>query len=491
MKVKETKVYQLFACLGVQERKDFARFLSQHSKPKKRKLRASLRFLCAQSAAIAEGQRSNEDWWGHVFPESPFHAPSMRKHQNALTIDLEAFLVDRKLRKEQDPFLAQLRAGEQLMLLLAGLLERGEDALFASYAKRAAALIERLPQDGDGQLLRYRFELLRIAFKQKTKPFTPLEEFVRGQEAIDQFYVLHSLRLELASRNQKRLNSQQQSLGRMEVVQSLLGRQDDPDPFAGIYLQVLALGDDFRYEDLEACLELIRQQASRIAPDAWRDLLYILLNLAIRRINEGQALFRVAALNVYLLLLEAGVLQKDLVAFRSHLLNAIQLALTCHQNERLAGFVQAQRPMMEKDEEFRNALLFYQCLESFSAREYTKASTCFMRFWLLESDRKLRYAAGVYILRSQYELNEIDHLRQFAGDFQRIISHDNRMDEARKASYREFFQAMRVLCRIHFNGLTSANKTHLKALAAKAQESPLLISRSWILEKIEQLWKVK
>lgn len=488
MNVKETKVYQLFACLGGQERKDFARFLSQHSQPKKRKLRTSLRYLCAQSAAITAGQTSNEDWWRAVFPELPYHAPHMRKHQNALTNDLEAFLVVRKLRKETDAFLAQVRDGEQSLLLLASLLERGEDGLFASYLKRAKALIDHLPQDGDSQLLRYRLELLRIEFKQKTRPSTPIEEFVSGQAALDQFYVLNSLRMELASQNQKKFNPRQQRLGRMETVQAVLAQHTTADALTQCYLRILGLQHDCSFEDWQAHFQYLQAHATQMAPDARRDLLAILLNHAVRSINEGQFIFHLAALDVYVVLLAAGILQRDTVGFRANLINVLQLAFSCHANERLSAYIQTQAATMAKDEAFANVLLFYRCLAIFLDGNYDQACVQFMRVWLLESDRKVRYAAGVFILRCHYELKEIDHLRQFTGDFQRIISHDARLDETRKASYREFFQAVRVLCRIHFHGLTGTNKTHLKTLEAKAKTSPLLISRSWILEKVEQLW---
>lgn len=489
MNVKETKVYQLFACLGLQERKDFTRFLSQHSRPKKQKMRASMRYLCSQSERIAAGQQDTEDWWRFVFPELPFHAPQMRKHQNALTSDLEAFLVVRKLSKEADAFLSRIREGEQLLLLLSSLFEREEDGLFLSYFKRANALVSDLPEDGDSHLLRYRLELLRIAFKQKTRPSGQIEAFMDGQLALDQFYVLNSLRMELASRSQRKINVQQVSLGRLEAVHQLLAINPARDPLTRSYLLALGMGEDFTYEDWHHLFQFLDTHAASMAPDAWRDQMVVLLNLAIRRINEGYPNFQFAALDVYVALLSAGVLQRDTVSFRANLMNIVQLAFNCHLNERLTAYIQAQASTMAKDEVFANALLFYQCLAIFISKDYAQASVQFMRVWLLEADRKVRYAAGVFILRCHYELDEIDHLRQFTADFQRIVSHDARMDEVRKASYREFFQAMRVLCRIHFHGMSRTNKAHLKALEAKARASPFLISRSWILEKIEQLWE--
>jgi hypothetical protein len=489
IKVKKTKTYQLFACLGLQERKDFTRFLSQHSQPKKQKLRASMRYLCSHSERIEAGLQDAEDWWRFVFPELPYHAQQMRKHQNALTTDLEAFLIVRKLRKEADLFLAQIREGEQLILLLSSLFEREKDALFLSYFKRAKSLVDELPEDGDSHLLRYRLELLRIAYKQKTKPSAPIEEFMSGQLALDQFFILNSLRMELASRNQRKINARQLSLGRLDAVHSLLAINPIHDPLTTSYLSVLDMGDAFSYEDWQGHFHFLQTHATRMAPDAWRDQMAIMLNLAIRRINEGQPAFQFAALDVYIALLAAGILQLDTVGYRANLMNIVQLAFNCHSNERLTAYIQAQATSMAKEGVFANVLPFYQCLAIFSNRDYDQACGNFMRVWLLEADRKIRYAAGVFILRCHYELGEIDHLRQFTGDFQRIVSHDARMDEVRKASYREFFQAIRVLCRIQFHGVKRTNKAHLKALEAKATASPFLISRSWILEKIEQLWE--
>jgi hypothetical protein len=490
MKVDKTKVYQLFAALSLQERKDFVRYLRRRSKAKREKIKLGFRFLCLHATAIDRGEITNEHWWAYAFPELQWNPRALRKHQNALLCELEAFLIDRKLHREPSAYLAQVRAIEQQLLLLSSLLERGVDHLFQHYAKKTEAAIAALPSDHDKFGLQFRLEVLTIDFQQKINPFKPRTEIARSQMALDKYYALYSLKLEVATRNHQKLNSGQQDLGRMHAVMGLMDAILTKDRLTACCLQILSLSEATSYTELEVLQDEVIAAGTAIAPASWKDLLYVLLNFSIRRINEGKEVFQLTALKIYRVLLETGLLQEDTASFKYNFLNILRLEFSRGEHSNLSKYVLQQKAILEQDEEYKHAGLFYQCEDAFSKGETQKACDCFWKVWMLEGGKKVRFAAGIFILKSYYDLGEWDALKQFARDFKKVITSDKATNAGKKEAYLEFLKAIQILSKIKFNGLSRGGKSKLQQLEQAVLALPLINSRGWILRKIEGLWKM-
>jgi hypothetical protein len=490
MKVHRTKVYQLFCALTLQERKDFVRFLRRRSRAKRGKIKLAFRFLCLHVAAIDQGIASNEDWWQHAFPNAQYDARALRKHQNALIHELEEFLADRKLHKEIDAYAATVRAIEQQLLLLSALLERSADHLFQHYAKKVEALIDALPGDHDKAALQLRLALLKIDYLQKVQPFKPRPEFAASQNALDRYYVQYSLKLEIATRNQQKVNLKQQDLGRLQAVLDLVSTLPRQDALTGLCLQILALSEATTYTELDSLQDTLIHAKAELAPESWKDLLYVALNFSIRRINEGQEIFQLTALNIYRVLLESGILHRDTSAFKYNFLNILRLEFNRGEHSSLSKYITEQKAILEQDEEYKNAGQFYQCEEAYSKGETQKACDCFWKVWMLEGGKKVRFAAGIFILKSYYDLGEGDALKQFANDFKKAVMGDKTTNDVKKAAYIEFLKAVQTLSKLKFNGLSRSRKTRLQQLEEAVLASPLMNSRGWVLRKIEALRKL-
>lgn len=483
MNVRNTKSYRLFAALNSQERKDFVRFLRRHSRPKRDTLRASVRFLALQDSRISLDQVTNEEWWEAVFPGEQFSAPLMRKHQNKLVADMEEFLVDQKLRKEPEPYLARVRECEQLILLLGALHARGLHGLFASYLKRAEALVEELPQDHDREALRFQLALLKIDSKQVSSPFKPRQEYMDAQTALDNYYVVNALKLEVANRNHQRLQPQQPALGRIQNVLPVFAEAGGD--IARAYERLLYLDAGIEEPDLMALVEDLVRCQLEFAPEVWKDMLYICMNLAIRRINEGRENFRLPVLRIYMVLLHAGLLQRDVSAFRLNFVNIVKLAFFRDPPEDLSRYVREQRALIEGDAEFGNAVQFFRCLEHFSQREFKRCNSCFAKVWLLEGGRQVRYAAGVARLKSLYESAEFDQLHDFSTEFKRQVLHDRNLSESRREAFLRFLKALHALCKVKFQGLGSGTRRLLKQLRTELETDKGMVSHTWLMEKID------
>lgn len=488
MKVNETKVYLVYEMLTPQERKDFLRFLKQHSQPKRGKLRAAAKYLNLHGPRIAQGLATNAEWWAHVFPDEPYASLAMRKHQNSLLQDLEAFMIQCKWLREPDPHLAQVREVERILLLLGALQDRSRDHLFRSYARRAEALLAGLPRDSDRYALELRLEWLKISDHQKLAPSKPREGLLYAQIALDHHYVLSALKLEVALRNELRIHPQQPDLGRMQVVLGLQKLLPAPPPLQGLYLRILDLHEGLPFPEVADLLDHLVAVQSGLVPDVWKDLLYCVLNFGIRRINEGLESYQALVFRIYLLLLDAGLLQKEESSFKHNFLNLVKLAFACEGHQAIAHYVLEQRALIAHDPDYHNMILFYESASLFARGDYAGACDRFWKLWMLEPSRKLRYSTGIFLLKSRFEARLMDDMPLFAMDFKRLVLKDKGMSPSKKDAYREFFKAIQRLGRLQFQGIHGRRSPALQQLQDQVTASPQMIAREWLMEKIAAAW---
>jgi hypothetical protein len=489
MNVKKTKVYQLFACLSEQERKDFSRFLATHSKPRRLKLRKSLAFLCAHSTEIAAPKSavSNEDWWAEVFPEMKYKQSAMGKHQHALTHDLEAFLVDRKLRKEADAQLARLRACEQLLLLLDCLQERGEDHLFDQYARRLGKLLEGPLPDGDAYALRYRYTLHVIAQKQKTLKVSAVQDFVRCKQDLDRHYSLATLYLRLGLGDKLPEDAGQAALFDLACVTELTRHDDPPHPLADTLLAFLTVRKDYDITDWNALHDRLETHIGDFPTAIWIDLANTLFNLCSPKVEMGQIHFKEAVLRFYGLIHKADVFEQIFRETPAHWVNLWMLSSSLQDFDLFKHYLTRHPDYLNPDESMVFKIVCMECLELFCQEDYEQAWVGFLRLYATATQKGIQNVAAFNLLRCYYLLSNIDDFKMLKGSFRKRIKEDRQMKPGTKAAYETFLGVIGKLFRIHFNRVSRKNKKQLKELLELVRTTPALIARGWLLEKIMEL----
>lgn len=500
MNVKKTKVYQLFTCLSEQERKDFSRFLATHSKPKRLKLRRSLAFLCTRSAEIAAPKSavSNEEWWAEVFPDSKYKQSAMGKHQHALTNDLEAFLVDRKLRKEADAQLERLRTCEQMLLLLHSLQERGQDHLFDQYARRLGKLLEGPLPDGEWYALRYRYTLLVIAQKQKTLKVSAVQDFVGCKRDLDRHYSLASLYLRLGIGGKLPEDAQEAALFDLSCATELIRQAHTPHPLATTMLAFLTVREDYDITDWNALHDRLETHIGDFPTAIWIDLANTLFNLSFPRVGMGQEIFIEAALRFYKLIDKAGVLMTVFRETPAHWANLFLLSLRLHDFDLFMRYLTQHPDYLKPDKDMEVKIALKECLDLFVQRDFVAARAGFRRLYATAAERPIRNAAGLHILQCEYELNNLDELddfHAFIASQHKKIKGDKEMKPGPQDAFLAFFRVIRKLSRIHFKGVEKQKKKQQKKELLEhyewARTTPALIARGWLQEKIKELlWRI-
>jgi hypothetical protein len=495
MKVKKTKVYQLFACLNMQERKDFSRFLAGHSKPRRITLQKSLSFLCTLGKEADLGMPDVDVdvqvWWAEVFPKEKFSEREMGRHQNVLIADLEAFLVDRKQRKEADNQVARLRKCEQMLLLLSGLRERGQDRLFWQYARKMDKLLASLTQDGECFRLGYQFGLLEIAQKHKEGTRATLEDFVACKRDLDRSYSLDSLLLLLGMGAKMPASSPHASLFDLDCIQRLLAQHPLPIPLAELMLEFLTLPADYGIAHWNALHDLLKAdlQQKEIPQQLWIELANSLFGLTKKHIVAGKEEFKEAALRFYELIDAREVLPQVFRESPAHYYNVLAVSLACGE---LALYIRCQD--LEKEDQKKEVSgarseLIAGIRAYYIHKDFKSAHSHFLKAYhtARQDEKPVQYAAGIYIIRCLYELREFDAMKEFKARFQHSVMGDKQLKPESKDAYRGFFKVVAELARIHFNGVNDKERKRLLELRERVTATPAIVSRKWLLEKIDEL----
>lgn len=492
--IQKGRVYRLFAAMNADERKSFIQFSRRYSKPKRQRLLAGFRYLISSKDDPTEANELSQSWWQAVFPGLPFDRNQFRKHQNKLMVAMSDFLVERhwhKEAKEAKDYPSEVHAAERQLLLLNVLWDHGLDNLFISHAQKMGAMIAALREDQHKFGLGYKLALQLISHAQKTVPFQPIAHFSEAQAALDHYYVINTLQLEIANRSQQRRHQAQPDLNRLPLAMALMDCMTTQSRLAQLSIRLLDLTPTTPFAITENVREEIVDAQPKLAPDAWKDLLYLCLNFAIGRVNNGDDVFRLTVLRIYLTLLQSELLQRDKVTFKHNFLNIMNLAFFRDPPEAFARYAYEQKSVLENHSEYKNAVLFFECQQIFAKKEYETASNGFMKIWFLEGGRNVRYAAGIFLIKCYFELDKIDDLRQFSTDFKRIVSNDKGVDVSKKEAYRQFLKAIQVLCNLKFHGLKGDKKNKLKLLEDRVSCEELMISKDWLLHQIQKLWERK
>jgi hypothetical protein len=491
MSMHQAKALRLFASMDAAERKGFIQHLRRYSKPKRLRLKAGFQFLIAASLDPAASSPQSQAWWEAVFPGHEFEINLFRKHQNKLTVAISDYLVERRWHKGPDSYVAALHDVQRSLLLQEILADRGLGALSESLLLKTLRAIDELPEDHEKFAMRYRLAIQQIGHSQRSKPDKPIPHFVDAQQALDIQYVIATLKLEIANRSLQRRHVGQPSLDRIPAALFVLAGMHQASPLAHLYLQLLEMQPGMAQPAAEALLDLVFDAEKKIPPDTWQDLLYLCLNFAISRINSGEEAYRLTVLRIYMRLLQIGALQKDKTSFKHNFINIVSLAFFRDPPQALARFAMDQKAVLEQHSEFKHAVKFFECQRLFAEHNMPDACNCFMKVWFLEGGRNVRYAAGVMLVKTYFELDHIDDLRQFASDLKRIVTKDRAVDQSKKEAYRQFLKGVQVLCNIKFHGLSESGKSKLKALERHVNAEPLMAGREWLGIQIEKLWKRK
>ncbi|MEZ4917967.1 MAG: hypothetical protein R2792_02585 [Saprospiraceae bacterium] len=412
--------------------------------------------------------------WKKLFPKEALDEAHLRRMASELTLLAHRFLTIEY--QEQNPN--------------SGLLDL-QKVFDKPRLKKHLAGIERQLQKNLGEphrqassqyLSLYRFHwnvYNRAAKTMATADY--MSKLLPANEYLDAFYLVQKMKLYLAWLSYRNFRATELDIELMEGFWDYL---EDPR-FADIPLLqisrqlVRCLSQPQEEQYFDELMELLREQGDALAPEDLRESYQMAQNYCALKINQGKTQYYRPVFELYKSMIHREVLLENQQLSEAVYKNIITISLQLGEYDWAVQFV-------------RDYADFLPLTIQENARSYNLANLYFHQKKYDEviqllgsveySDVTYSLGAKLLLLRTYYETSEYLALDSLL-DSVRIFLRRNRFIS--KNMEREFKNFLNFLKRLA--ALDHSDKKAILSLEAKLLETPAVISKKWLLEKINEL----
>ena len=256
------------------------------------------------------------------------------------------------------------------------------------------------------------------------------------------------------------------------------------------YLNIFKLFDNPENEELyEKCKNSLKGSI-RLFPSIEQKSLYeSLINYCVGRINAGNNRFMTELFNLYKMLLKKDILLESGYLSQWTYLNISTLAQRLNKFSWTESFLKDYKDKLP-DEHQENAFITSSANLHFSKGEYKEA--LFLLHQVEFVDISYALTAKSVLLKSYYELMEVESFPHLVKSFQDYIRRNKLMSDSAKTIYSNSIKYTRTLFDLKLK--IEANKRSVEVekldnLRSKILEEKNMGNINWILEKLEDLYK--
>lgn len=380
---------------------------------------------------------------------------------------------------------------EQNQFLIQELIKRNEEKLFSTALSRSKVQLSRTNERSSSFFYnQYKLGANKFSLStefdlktQKTKDGmgTNIEEISRN---LDNFYLIEKLKYYLSANTIKKIRNENHEFALIPEITQYLGSADlSKEPALKLYYQTyLAFTsdqDDYHYELLK---QLIFENLNVLGRDEGRDIFEAALNFCIRRVNQGNSKFHKEALDLYKYSLNSKIMfskedELSPTTFRNIVIFAVRESEFNWAEEFINKYAQ-YLPEKYRD----NAINYNSARIQWYRKQFDK---------VIELIRDVEYQDLTYnlnskfmLLASYYELKEYDSLFYFINSYKAFLRRNKSINPKRKASYMNFVNIINKLA-----NLESGDKPQIRKIQLEINESEAILSKKWLLEKVDELLK--
>lgn len=470
------KVFSVLTALNRTDRRRLVKFMASpyfnQSKP--------LTQLCDFFLEKLEGgavEFERADAFNAMFSNAVYDDTNFRKYCSDLLGLIEDFLaVEQFTQKKSNKKLATIEA----------VREKKFEALYSSSLRDAR---KELSQNGAQSSTFYyqnyliekgHYELMELE-KKGVERFN-VEDILLN---LDNFYFIEKIKYYCSVLSQKNLLNQDYNIEFIyPVINYLKSKESNSSPVLSIYLSsYLTLSEPENIEHYFKLKELLIDYSSSLEKKEAVNLFDSAMNYCIRKMNQGKSEFY----QEYFELAEKGLKESILLEngeithwrFNNIVANALRLGKV-EWADKFIGNNKEYLPETQRE----NVVSFSLSRLHWYQKDYNK---------VLEVIRNVEYEDFNYsliskstLLKAYFELNEFDALISFIETFSVYINRHKEIPVQRKKTYSTLISYTRKLVRLNVSDKKAVSK--LNEEISKSEDFP---SKSWLLEKLEELTKRK
>jgi hypothetical protein len=410
-----------------------------------------------------------ETVFNHVFPtEKTYNDKTMRYTMSFLMKCIQQYLIYNDL--ENNDLDTGLRLNRALRL-------RGADKAYQKALKENYQDIEDQPLRHSGfHYQSFQLQLEEYQYRHQKQRSGELNLQAISNSLTD-FYVTELLRQACVMHSHQSVSQQSyKHLFLDSVLEKIESGDYKPTPSVLAYFHAYkALVGESQLDDFQILKGILADKTPMFPPNEIRDLYLLAINFCIKKLNSGERVFELEALDLYKIGLQNGAILENKILSPFTYKNVMMLALKQGEyvwTEQFLHNFKKHLPERERENLFKyNFALFY-----FRQNDYPKAMTLLQEVTLKEVLFNLD--ARRVLMRIYYELGEFSALDSLLESFT-VFLHRQKNLGYHKNNYQNLIKFVKKL--LHTDLKNEVLKTQIKQEIDNTME---LTERDWLLEQL-------
>ena len=424
---------------------------------------------------------SEKEAWSIIFIAKEFDSSKWRKSLSGLLSLVESFIVQENL--EKDPL-------AKFEYLLKGIRKNKLDTIAKKTSQNSLVSSERRKeQSGDYFYRRYQIEknvynlTTQFEKKAKKKNLSFAEDMMQLTKTLDLFYLIEKMRHGIELLTWKGMYQSEIDFSQFEFTAKLIERSNYLDtPGVNMYYQIYkAYSNQENDNHFHTIKKLIQEHLAEFPLDEQREILSSAINYSIVKGNKGDSNYIQEALQFYNQGIDSGLLLIDGELSPTTFRNVVIAALRFGFNEFASDFISEKAHLINR--KYRdNAVNFNLARIHWYKKEHEEVISYLSKVDF--EDIWYNISSKTMLIATYYEQEEFLVLENLLTSFAAFIRREKSMQDNLKKAYLNFIKMVTKLVKL----FPITNKK-LNKLEAEIKELKPMISKSWILEKIDLLRK--
>jgi len=297
---------------------------------------------------------------------------------------------------------------------------------------------------------------------------------------LDSYYIIEKLRIYSLVYWQKSFLKEEYKIHLIDQILEFLKGDPFPDNYIInlYYHNLLMLVDPENEEYFHEYKKLLLNYAVEFLPNEAFRLIYNAINYSIRKLNQGQRIFRREIWELYKFALESNILIDSKNFDHWDYRNIVTAALQESEYNWTRDFIEKYKEYLEPDQK-ENAYHFNLALLNFYEKKYDKVVDLLNT--VEYSDLTYNLNAKVLLIATYYELDEIDALESSLSSFKTYIYRKDIVSEDRRKLYNNYVSFLQKILQ------NQGSPAKLIKLREDVEQVKNIASKPWLLEKINEL----
>lgn len=419
--------------------------------------------------------------WSEIFPNDAYHNQRFLKLNSDLVKLLEDFIAQKEF-DQAESFRANLK--------IEGVRKRNLENLYSGIISELERLQKtELNQSAEYYLAKYQIEKnifsLKTENEKKNEKFeiTSGLDFGKIADSLEIFYITSKLRLLCSLLSWQKMYKLNIEIQYIDQILNLAKTEQYAiyPPISIYYKMSLTYTDENNLENYYSLRNLMKINIHIFPFEEQKEIYSTLLNYCINKINKNQLEFNKELFNLYNEILNNKIVFSNNEIIPTMFRNIVFTALRIEEFSWAENFILDYAKYV--DEKYRdNAVEFSLARLEFYRKNYGK---------VLEHLYKVTYEdvwyninAKTLQIASYYELNEYDALESLLQAFKMYIRREKSLSSDRKDHYLNLIKFTNALIK-----LTTKDQTKLIKLKDDIIATKGVVSKPWLLEKVEAMIK--